>query len=169
MSKKSDEPTPMDASIRERATGTTASNTQRVCYAIKTLVAEMHALFPETPVEYSDYDGRNTALAVSFDLSPLDEETGTTVLALFTLFDFDADPRIASVDADGPVVLISFRANARTQDSREPFGLAEAWEVLTEGDDGTGVEDVLIGWLDGGVPAQFITTAEGYPSWGGSL
>lgn len=124
----------MDPGARERAVGEPVTNTARVCYAAKTLVAEMHALFPETPVEYSNYDGRNTALDVKFDLTVLDEADRATVIAMFTLFDFDADPRVDMVIPahEDAALLVSFKSNATTQDSRAPFGLAEAWSVLTE-------------------------------------
>jgi len=135
MSEKTDKMQPMDATIRERQNGIVATNSKRVCWAIKTLVAEMADLFPETPVEYSNHDGRNTALDVTFDLSVLDDEDRSTLIALFTLFDFNADPRIEAIIAEGQRVLVSMKANPRTQDSRESFGLAEAWGVLTDGDD----------------------------------
>lgn len=124
----------MDPTAREATVGAPAANNARVCYAAKTLVAEVEALFPETPVEYSNYDGRNTALDVTFDLTTLDEEDRATFIALFTLFDFDADPRVDMVIPahEDAALLVSFKSNAQTQDSRDPFGLDEAWSALTD-------------------------------------
>ena len=59
-------PEPMDASVPETAEPVVATNHPRVAYAIKTLVSEFQALFPETPVEYSDYNGLNTAMSATF-------------------------------------------------------------------------------------------------------
>lgn len=133
MSKEKEDPKvkPMDASIRESRTGTIHVNQQRPCYAAKTLVAEVTELFPETPFEYSNYDGRNTALDVSFDLTMLDHEDTASLIALLTLFDFGADPRINLVIEEDEVVLVSFRPSARTKDSRESFGLADAWDIFS--------------------------------------
>lgn len=128
----SDKNEPMDDSVTEAKVGTPADNTQRVCYAAKTLVAEVEALFPETPVEYSNYDGRNTALDVQFDLTGIDAADRDTLIAMMTLFDLDDDPRINLIVSEDDSLLVSFKASARTQDSRDPFGLADAWEILTE-------------------------------------
>lgn len=125
-------PEPMDSRITEAKVGTPSSNNERVCYAAKTLVAEAHELFPETPVEYSNPDGRNTMLDVSFDLTALDTNEADELTALLELVKTDA--RVADVLVDDDTVLISFKASARTQDSRDSFGLADAWYVLTEGD-----------------------------------
>lgn len=126
-------PVPMDPSITENLTGVQSANNQRSCYAIKTLTEEVWDLFPETPVTYSAYNGRNTALAVSFDLTALDAGTDRgDFLDLLRLI--SVDERVESVQ-DGPdSVLVTIRANARTQDNREPFGLANALDVLDEGE-----------------------------------
>lgn len=135
-------PEPMDDSVREAPMGTPVTNHQRVCGAIKQLVREFHALFPETPVEYSNFDGRNTALDVTFDLTVLDAETDRVdALNLLHLLGDDAynnDPRVeyVLVSQEDSAVLVSMRSNARTQDSPEPFGLAEALSVLAGEDEG---------------------------------
>lgn len=133
---KSETPKPMDDGIREEAVGVPGTNRQRVCYAIKQLVTEVHDLFPETPVEYSDYDGRNTALAVTFDLTPLDSEDRRALSILLGLLGNPArdDMRVgeAITDPDHMAATVSMRANPRTQDIRDSFGLADAWEVLIE-------------------------------------
>lgn len=129
-----DKSTPMDATIREERVGTPAVNRQRVCWAAKTLVAEVDELYPEIPVEYSNHDGRNTALDVTFDLTVLDSTDSDMLVTLLELT--SSDSRIAYVIVgDEDVVLVSFEGNPRTQDSRDPFGLSDALGVLTEGDD----------------------------------
>lgn len=131
---------PMDPSLREDVVGAPAVNSQRVCWAAKTLVAEVEELFPETPVEYSNHDGRNTALDVTFDLTTLDKNERADLVALLSLFDLDADPRIDAIIVGGghmaDQVLVSFHANPRTQDSRAPFGLGDALDVLSDIADG---------------------------------
>lgn len=141
MSKPKSEP--MDAKIKEVLNPKPAANNRRVCWTLKTLVAEFAELFPETPVEYSNYDGRNTALDVTFDLTVLDEADRATVIAMFSLFDSDSDSRIAAVITDGHwpegvdgAVLIGIQPGPRTQDSREPFGLGDAYMVLIEAEEG---------------------------------
>lgn len=135
-------PEPMDDSVREARVGTPMTNHQRVCGAIKQLVAEFHGLFPETPVEYSNYDGRNTALDVTFDLSPLDADTdrvdATNLLMLLGDPAHNAERRIEDVivASDMDSVLVSMRSSLRTQDNRDPFGLAEALSVLAGEDEG---------------------------------
>jgi hypothetical protein len=145
MPEKDKTPTPMDPSIIEDRVGSAHVNTGRACYAAKTLVAEVEALFPGVPVDYSNRDGRSTALDVSFDLTVLDEPDGQDLVTLLTLLGDSAhneDPRIREVMADPGTlqVLVGFRSNPRTQDSREPFGLADALDVLS-GDESEG--DVL--------------------------
>ena len=145
-------PEPMDDSVREAPMGTPVTNHQRVCVAIKQLVREFHALCPETPVEYSNFDGRNTALDVTFDLSPLDPDTdrvdATNLLMLLGDPANNAERRVEDVivASDMDSVLVSMRSNARTQDSPEPFGLAEALSVLAGEDEGYDDEGDDIGY-----------------------
>lgn len=139
--KTSEMPEPMDVTAREARVGTAHHNHSRVCYAIKTLVAEVHELFPETPVEYSNFDGRYTALDVTFDLTVLDDEDEARLARLLSLIENDA--RVAEViaDEDG-AALVSIRSNPRTQDMRDPFGLGPAY-LLLAGDDDMSEFDVL--------------------------
>lgn len=137
MSKKKDTaPEPMDARVKEHAVGVAPTNHHRVCWAIKTLVAEFRALFPETPVEYSNIDGRNTALDVTFDLTEVDADEREAAAQLLQLV--DTDKRVEDVivgDKDmKDQVLVSMFSSPRTQDSRAPFGLGDSWVVLTEPD-----------------------------------
>lgn len=121
---------PMDDTTREAKVGKPHTNQQRVCYAIETLVGEVHDLFPETPVEYSGRDGRGTALDVSFDLSVLDDRDTSLLLALLGLL--DSDERVAAVITEDKASLVSMRSDPRTQDSRASFGTADAFDVLTD-------------------------------------
>lgn len=106
-------------------------NRQRTCYAIQTLVAEVDALFPDVPTESSNYDGRNTALDVTFDLTPHDDAERAYLRALLGMI--QRDPRVQEVIYDDTLVLVSMHSNPVTQDSREPFGLDDAYEILIEG------------------------------------
>lgn len=129
---KTVEPKQMEASATPpAATGTPATNTVRVCWAAKTLVEEFTELFPETPVEYSGPDGRNTMLDVTFDITAVPDTERDGATALLELV--QTDERVQWVIAAEDGVLVSFRSSARTQDSRYSFGLADAWDVLTDG------------------------------------
>lgn len=130
--------TPMDDGIREQAVGTPFTNTARQCWAIKTLVAEVDHLFPDTPTTYGDYDGRNTALSVTFDFMTVDDSEREYVLDLMRMLGDSAhndDFRIASVEVVGWEVEVKMRSNPITQDKRDSFGLIEAWSVLFEDED----------------------------------
>lgn len=135
------EPESMDPSIREGRVGTPQANTERPCWAISTLNEEVWALFPETPVEYSDVNGRNTALSVTYDCTALDVETDRIDLPnLLALIRDDArvDQVLISKDDEKvniDYVLVQMRSNPRTQDNREPFGLADALLIMAEADE----------------------------------
>lgn len=132
---KAEAPQPMDPSAPEGAATSLPANHARVCYAIKTLVAEAHALFPEVPVEYSDYDGRNTALSVTFDLTVLDADKARFTDLIRTVA---VDPRVDEVIVESDQILVGVRPGARTQDSRETFNLDSAWGILTDGEGSVG-------------------------------
>lgn len=124
-------PKPMDDTIRENPVGITATNRQRPCWAIKQLVAEVQELFPETPYEISNYDGRNVGLGVTFDLTTLDG--GDSVLFNNLMSVLDTDERVAEViTADYDQTFVLMHGRATTQDSRESFGLADAWSILAD-------------------------------------
>lgn len=137
MSKKDTAPEPMDPGAQETTTPVVVVNHPRVCYAAQTLVAEVETLFPETPVEYANVNGRNVSLDVIFDLSSMDGHERDNFTALLELC--RGDLRIAEVvvadESDQSSVLVSFHNSALTQDLREPFGLEEAWLVMAEGYD----------------------------------
>lgn len=144
---------PMDDGNRERAVGESRPNRQRIAHALDVLVTEFRSVFPETAVEYSRYDGRNTALDVTFDCSMIDTPEQVVLAQVMELVSHD--PRIEYVMPGGDQYVVGLFSNPRTQDNRDPFGFAGAWEALTEEDE------------DGIVDKQFLTVAEGYPSWGG--
>lgn len=128
---KKGQPEPMDPAVREAAVPVTSTNKPRDCWAIKTLVAEVTSLFPETSHETSNYDGRNTALDVTFDLSMV--EPGPDLDGLIDLLVLvESDERVREVIIDGSLALVSFRPGPRTQDIRDPFDLDKAWDVLCE-------------------------------------
>lgn len=123
-------PEPMDASMPEVQTPEVRTNTQRNSYALDALIEEVRNLFPETAFEVSNYDWRNAALDVQFTT---DEEDLPRLLSLV-----DTDERVAEVLDDGAgTLLVSLHPNPRVQDSRETFGLAEAYKALS------GTEDAL--------------------------
>jgi hypothetical protein len=124
-----DKAEPMDTGAREVLIGTPSVNAQRVCYAARTLVAEVTHLFPETSVEYSNYNGRNTALDVTFDLTGLDDAGRTDLITLLAMVE-DTDLRVAEVLVEGGSALASFTNNPRTSDLRDPFNLGDALDVL---------------------------------------
>lgn len=132
MAKKDTAPAPMDDSVREVANPTTSTNHPRVCWAIKTLVSELTVLFPEigTP-EYGDVDGRNTALSVTFDCSMVDEDDQIDLSALLSVL--PVDPRVADTEVGSDQAYVLMHANPRTQDTRDPFGLADAIHAMEEG------------------------------------
>lgn len=130
---------PMDPTAREEAVATPATNAKRVCHAAKTLVAEVDALFPETTVEVSNFNGRNTALDVSFDLTSLDSEDASLLTRLISLT--EDDNRVASVLVEDGQVLVAFHNNPRTHDSRESFDLLSAHTVLTARDEDFGPDE----------------------------
>lgn len=121
----------MDPQVAERKVGTDPLPRQRNCYALTQLIDEFTALFPETPIVVKDRDGRGVAFTVEFNLEyvPRHESLSAGDLLLSTVL----DPRVAYVNRDAieaNLVEITIARNARTQDSREEFGLADAWELF---------------------------------------
>lgn len=120
---------PMDPTFREDKTPVVASNRQRDCYALATLRMEVLDLFPETEWEVSEFDGRNVGHAITFTTP--EEESLSDLLLLI-----ESDHRVSQVTL--PVIgqtRVEFHHSMRTQDSREPFNLAEAWAEMFNGDE----------------------------------
>jgi hypothetical protein len=130
-------PEPMDATIRETAEPVAALPNQRLAYAAKTLLAEVADLFPEMTYVEGERNGRGVLIGLVFEMASLSPRDADTVVALFTLFDFNAEPRIADVTYDGEEQLLSvtFRNQPSIYDSRDLFGLSDALLVLAGRDD----------------------------------
>lgn len=120
----------MDAAIREEKVGTPATNNRRAAYALAQLVREVKELYPEIYFEYSHHDGRNTALAVTFDCT--DEPLLAEALALVT-----SDARVLEVLNEDEQVYVSVVPSARTQDDRSSFNFYDAWAILAENEEGS--------------------------------
>lgn len=138
-----DKTEPMDPGAPEVTEAVTHVNEGRTAYALKTLVAEVLDLFPETSHEFSERDGRNTALAVTFDLTNLDLDDRDKFASLLSLA--KADERVAEVivDEDG-LVCVRLRGNARTQDDRTTFDLVAIWEDMGEDAPEPSAEPVVV-------------------------
>lgn len=119
-------PEPMDPGVVETKTPEVRPNNGRNAYSVDTLIAEVTDLFPEVTYETSNPDWRNANTDVTFD-DVTDEGLVSLLRALA-----ETDPRVAEVITEETRVLVSVKQNPRTQDSREPFGLADAWMVLVE-------------------------------------
>lgn len=126
--KKNDEVKVMDDSILENMVGSMHQNNQRMAYALKTLIDEVLELFPETPYEISNFNGRNTALDVTFELISSNQPDELYDL----LFLATSDDRVQGVILEDDKVLVSLKADTRTQDIRRSFGLADALDILVE-------------------------------------
>lgn len=126
-------PVEMDPSVQEGA-AKKHQNEPRSVYALDTLVEEVKALFPETTYEVSNFDGRNAAHDVQFQITS--EADNAALPELLGLAIPASDPRVEEIllDAEDGLLLVSFYKNARVQDSREPFGLNDAWAILGEED-----------------------------------
>lgn len=125
-------PQPMDPRIKENPSPVARANSPRVCHGIKTLVAEFNELFPETTVEYSNYEKYNTATDVTFDMTAIPEDGREQATQLLKLTELDT--RVDYVLTSDEGVLVSFKPSLRTQDSRDPFGLGTAWLLLADGE-----------------------------------
>lgn len=126
----STEPQPMDATITEATTGTAHVNHQRQCYAMETLIKEVLDLFPDTPFEVSNFDGRNTGHDVTFDATAVPEDERTTFNNLLLLT--ETDIRVKTVTVADDEVLVEFTNDPRFQDMRLTFGLTSAYMILVD-------------------------------------
>lgn len=127
MSKKRES---MDAGVRELKDGVMHVNHTRSCWAIKQLVQEVEALFPETEYTVENYNERNTGLDVVFSTGDEPE-----LRALLVLVADDTRVLRVEVDEDSDQVRVKFKPNPRTQDSRDSFELDEAWSILGDFDE----------------------------------
>lgn len=93
-------------------------NTRRPVAAALTLAAEIGEVLPEARLTYGHLDGygRDRSLTLDWD----------TVHAMRPLLDHLHDPRIIAIDID----TVHFVPDSRA-DSSAPFGIADAYRVLT--------------------------------------
>lgn len=124
-------PQPMDPGGPEPTSAPRSPNRRRSAYAITTLVSEIEQVFPGISHEVSNYNGFNTALDASFDLTSVSEDEVATLTTLLSML--DSDSRVARVEIEDGQALVSLHSNLRTQDLRDPFGVAQAYEVLIQG------------------------------------
>lgn len=123
---------PMDTTLYEEKFPVPKENRKRVCWALKTLVSEIHEVFPETlnAVEYSDYDGRGAALTATIDLTVFDPDDTALFIQLMELV--GGDSRIYEVVTDEEVVAlaVTLQSSPRTQDLRTTFNVPATWLIL---------------------------------------
>lgn len=121
---KSDVPQMMDPDAVEVRNAVNMVSSQRVALSLTTLIDEVQALFPETTHEVIDFNGRKVGYSVSFATH---ESPGLADLILLI-----SDPRVEGTiyDPKEELAFVSLHNNPRSMDSRDPFNLAEAWEVL---------------------------------------
>jgi hypothetical protein len=119
----------MDPSIREQATPDPIVTAKRDAYAVTTLVSEVMALFPEVTYETGSDSVRSVNTVVTFD-----DFESPDLHPLLSLV--ESDVRVKSVERDDhdPLIAVEFYPSLRTQDSRAPFGLAAAYDILNRDD-----------------------------------
>lgn len=129
------EPKAMDPDLQESSLSTDAALViARHCYSIDTLVSEVLGLFPETIVTYGDPNGRDVALSATFET----EESGFGPLReILSIVGLGERIAMVSTDLVGGRITVFVRNTPATYDSREQFGLAEAFAVLIEDQEGS--------------------------------
>ena len=122
---------PMDASAVEKAVGIPAAASDRSAYALAALIDEIQSLYPEVAVEITKRTGRGVGVEAQFAFDSGSEYL-TELLSLLVL-----DERIEEVviDREEGLSTVSVWPNPRTQDSRESFGLVEAYAVMIDSAD----------------------------------
>lgn len=130
-------PEPMDPAIREVSEPQPVQTRKRNAYALETLRDEVLYLFPETQdaFDISGIDGRGVAHDITFDLTVIPEEDRDAFASLIHLV--EGDLRVAQTLREGDQVYVSIVTDARHQDSRDTFGLNDAWMVLISGEEGS--------------------------------
>lgn len=154
---------PMDPGAREGDNPGVSAHTPRVAYALKTLVAEVLALFPETPVEYSHPDGRNTQLGVTFDLTALpDEDDRENFSALLRSVRLDARVEEVRVYAEEMQLYVQLFSRPRTQDDRSTFSLGDIWLSMADEDYTVSEHARHESWCDGTQGCGMAGCASGF-------
>lgn len=127
-------PEPMAGAIHEAGQGFAEPLEPRQCYAVEQMVDEVRSLFPDIPADHSNFDVFNASLDVLFDTSVLSEEDRAVLEAIFTNYALDQDPRIDAIIVGPEGILVSMYPSARTKDNRDPFGVDEAFTILSVGE-----------------------------------
>jgi len=117
----------MDPSIREQHNPEPIKRAPRDAYGLTVLIEEVTDLFPETTYETSGPNEFGVNLSVAFD-----DGEAPDLFPLIGLI--ESDPRVRCVDRDSieHYSMVEFHSSFRTQDSRAPFGLADAHAILSE-------------------------------------
>lgn len=126
-------PEPMDADAPERAVAAPTANRQRECYAMMTLRSEVETLFPETSISFGDPDGWGVKHEIIFDMSMLDEAEFKSASLLLSMSLLDDRVVAFAKDEEEQSMAVEFVTDRRYRDSRETFGLDDAWLILTGG------------------------------------
>lgn len=123
------QPEMMDPSMPE-GEAVPRPNHPRNTYAMDQLIKEVAELFDVDAPEVSNRNQRNIAFDVQWTLP--EERVVPDLRDLLALVEDDF--RISEVIIDSEGVLVSFYNSIRIMDDTSSFGLAGAWEILTEGD-----------------------------------
>lgn len=99
----------------------------RHAYAMKVLVSEVTGLFPEITYEFGVPRAWGAITTVIFEVDHVEGAAD-----LLRLVSNDERVESATYDHREGLFEIALRPSLRTMDSREPFGLPEAWSVMVE-------------------------------------
>ena len=122
---------PMDPDARETRTPEPPSRRTRTADGVLTLIDEVSDLFPETSYELGSPNQWGVISSVTFEVAGLEG-----LPELLSLVETDARVKEITEDDKEGLVEISLHPSFRTMDIREQYGLAEAWMVLCEEEDG---------------------------------
>lgn len=105
---------------------------ERNARSLDVLIKEVTDLFPETPYEVGKPGQWNVRTSVVF-------ETGGVEGLVDLLVLLAADERVEEITEDSREGLleVALYPSLRSMDSRESFGLAETWSVLTDNEPGS--------------------------------
>lgn len=99
----------------------------RHAYAMEVLVSEVTGLFPEITYEFGVPRAWGAITTVIFEVDHVEGAAD-----LLRLVSNDERVESATYDHREGLFEIALRPSLRTMDSREPFGLPEAWSVMVE-------------------------------------
>lgn len=122
---------PMDQTVREVGAPQDFTPRPRDCYAVLTLITEVNAMYPDVEVEPFNPNGRGVNISVAI----YDHEEPDLIALLPLIGD---EPRVEVVErvmSDRPgFTVVHFVNNPVTYDLRAPFGLVDAYKVLSTED-----------------------------------